>query len=148
MPILIYKRYRTFVEERAFILAMIGGVCYCITALPVHYVPAAHARDLSQWLYSTLHGCRGLSFISATFVPAAMACLSIMLLARPAMSGLVYQVTGIAQSRRWFIFLSAVLWGTFTVCFSNGNYPHGISDRVFAIWSAIILCMFCLVLKP
>jgi len=45
MPILIWKRDTAFLwKKEPFILAMIGGVGYCLTAYSAfHYVPAAHA---------------------------------------------------------------------------------------------------------
>ena len=45
VPILIYKKDLAFLwKKEPFILAMIGGVGYCLTAYTAfHYVPAAHA---------------------------------------------------------------------------------------------------------
>ena len=45
VPILIYKKDLAFLwKKEPFILAMIGGVSYCLTAYTAfHYVPAAHA---------------------------------------------------------------------------------------------------------
>ena len=45
MPILIYKKDTAFLwHKEPFLLAMIGGVGYCLTSYTAfHYVPAAHA---------------------------------------------------------------------------------------------------------
>lgn len=44
MPILIYKRSRFLWSKHAVILALIGGVIYCLTVYTAFlYAPAAHA---------------------------------------------------------------------------------------------------------
>lgn len=118
MPILIYKKDTAFLwKKEPFILAMIGGVCYCITAYSAfHYVPAAHAAIF-------LNGCIPLCTAVAAYLlfrqpfdRHTWLSLSIMLLALTAMSVLMYQETGVAFSLGdGLFFLSAVLWGTFTV---------------------------------
>lgn len=44
MPILLYRKEAAFTEKEPFILAMIGGVIYCLFAYSAfHYAPTAHA---------------------------------------------------------------------------------------------------------
>jgi hypothetical protein len=43
MPILIYKKDLAFLWTKEFILALIGGVGYCLTSYTLSLCPAAHA---------------------------------------------------------------------------------------------------------
>ena len=63
MPILIYKKDTAFLwKKEPFILAMLGGVTYCLTAYSAfHYAPAAHAAIF-------LNGCIPLCTAIAAFL--------------------------------------------------------------------------------
>ena len=151
MPILIYKKDTAFLwKKEPFILAMIGGVCYCITAYRAfHYVPAAHAAIF-------LNGCIPLCTAVAAYLlfrqpfdRHTWLSLSIMLLALTAMSGLMYQETGIAFSLGdGLFFLSAVLWGTFTVLLRQWKLSAWHSMAGVAIWSAMVFVPIYVLFLP
>lgn len=63
MPILIYKKDTKFLfKKEPFILAMLGGVVYCLTSYSAfHYVPAAHAAIF-------LNGCIPLTTAVAAYL--------------------------------------------------------------------------------
>ena len=112
MPILIYKKDTAFLwKKEPFILAMIGGVCYCITAYSAfHYVPAAHAAIFLNGCIPLCTALAGYFLFRQPFDRHTWISLSIMLLALTAMSGLMYQETGVAFSLGdGLFFLSAVL---------------------------------------
>lgn len=58
MPILIYKKDLAFLWQReAVILALIGGIGYCLTVYSAFlYAPAAHAAYFFEWLYPFMYG--------------------------------------------------------------------------------------------
>ena len=96
MPILIYKKDTAFLwKKEPFILAMLGGVIYCLSAYSAfHYAPAAHAAIF-------LNGCIPLCTAAAAYVLFQQAfdrhtwiSLIIMLASIGAMSLLLYMQTG------------------------------------------------------
>ena len=141
MPILIYKKDTTFLwKKEPFILAMLGGVIYCLTSYSAfHYVPAAHAAIF-------LNGCIPLCTAVAAFVlfkqpfdKHTWISLIIMLSAIALMSYLMYQATGVAFGfGDLLFFLSAIWWGIFTVLLKNWKLSAWHSMAGVAIWSAII----------
>lgn len=141
MPILIYKKDTAFLwKKEPFILAMIGGVIYCLTSYSAfHYVPAAHAAIF-------LNGCIPLCTAVAAFVlfkqpfdKHTWISLIIMLSAIALMSYLMYQATGVAFGfGDLLFFLSAIWWGIFTVLLKNWKLSVWHSMAGVAIWSAII----------
>jgi drug/metabolite transporter (DMT)-like permease len=141
MPILIYKKDTAFLwKKEPFILAMIGGVIYCLTSYSAfHYVPAAHAAIF-------LNGCIPLCTAVAAFVlfkqpfdKHTWISLIIMLSAIALMSYLMYQATGVAFGfGDLLFFLSAIWWGIFTVLLKNWKLSAWHSMAGVAIWSAII----------
>ena len=110
-----------------------------------HYKAAAHAAIFSEWL-SYLCFAR-LSQLICYFdnrLTGILGSVSVLCCWQlTAMSGLMYQETGIAFSLGdGLFFLSAVLWGTFTVLLSNGNCRHGTHGRCCGFGLVIILCRF------
>ena len=141
MPILIYKKDTAFLwKKEPFILAMLGGVAYCLTCYSAfHYVPAAHAAIF-------LNGCLPLCTAVAAFVlfkqsfdKHTWASLSIMLCSILAMSYLMYKATGVAFSiGDLLFFISAIWWGIFTVLLKQWKLSAWHAMAGVAIWSAIV----------
>ncbi|NOJ68676.1 DMT family transporter [Acinetobacter indicus] len=141
MPVLLYRKDTAFLWTRqSFILAMIGGVGYCLTAYSAfHFVPAAHAAIF-------LNGCIPLCTPLAAwllfrqpFDRHTWISVLIMLLAIAAMSLLMYQETGVAFGfGDLLFFLSALWWGVFTVLLRQWKLSAWHSMASVAIWSALV----------
>lgn len=151
MPILIYKKDTAFLfKKEPFILAMLGGVVYCLTSYSAfHYVPAAHAAIF-------LNGCIPLTTAVAAYLlfkepfeKHTWVSLSIMLCAISGMSFLMYRETGVAFGFGDFLFfLSAVWWGIFTVLLKQWKLSAWHAMTGVAIWSAIIYIPVYLIFLP
>lgn len=151
VPILIYKKDTAFLfKKESFILAMIGGVVYCLTAYSAfHYVPAAHAAIF-------LNGCIPLCTALAAFFlykqpfdKHTWISVVIMLTAISAMSFLMYQETGVAFGfGDLLFFLSAIWWGIFTVLLRQWKLSAWHSMASVAIWSAIVYVPIYLLFLP
>lgn len=151
MPILIYKKDTAFLwKKEPFILAMLGGVTYCLTSYSAfHYVPAAHA---AIFLNGCLPLCTALAayfLFKQPFDRHTWLSLSIMLSAIAAMSYLMYQETGVAFSfGDALFFLSAVWWGIFTVLLKQWKLSAWHSMAGVAIWSALVYVPIYLLFLP
>ncbi len=151
MPILLYKKDTAFLwKKEPFLLAMIGGVAYCLTSYTAfHYVPAAHAAIF-------LNGCLPLCTAVAALVlfkqpldKHIWMSLVIMLSAITAMSFLMYQETGVAFGfGDMLFFLSAIWWGVFTVLLRQWKLSAWHSMAGVAIWSAIVYVPIYLLFLP
>lgn len=151
MPILIYKKDTAFLwKKEPFILAMLGGVIYCLTSYSAfHYVPAAHAAIF-------LNGCIPLTTAIAAFFlfkqpfdKNTWISLVIMISAVILMSALMYQETGVAFGfGDALFFLSAIWWGIFTVLLKQWQLSAWHSMTGVAIWSAIIYVPIYLLFLP
>ena len=151
MPILMYKKDTAFLwKKEPFLLAMMGGVIYCLTVYSAfHYVPVAHAAIF-------LNGCIPLCTAVAAFVlfkepfdRHTWISLSIMLTAITAMSFLMYQETGVAFGFGDILFLlSALWWGIFTVLLRQWKLSAWHSMAGVVIWSAIVYIPIYLLFLP
>lgn len=151
MPILLYKKDTAFLwKKEPFLLAMIGGVSYCLTSYTAfHYVPAAHAAIF-------LNGCIPLCTALAAWVlfkqpldKHIWMSLAIMLSAITTMSFLMYQETGVAFGfGDMLFFLSAIWWGVFTVLLRQWKLSAWHAMAGVAIWSAMIYVPIYLLFLP
>ena len=151
VPILIYKKDTAFLfKKEPFILAMIGGVIYCLTAYSAfHYVPAAHAAIF-------LNGCIPLCTAVAAFLlykqpfdKHTWISLIIMLSAISAMSFLMYQESGVAFGfGDLLFFMSAIWWGIFTVLLRQWKLSAWHAMSGVAIWSAVVYIPIYLLFLP
>ena len=151
MPILIYKKDTAFLfKKEPFILAMLGGVVYCLTSYSAfHYVPAAHAAIF-------LNGCIPLTTAIAAYLlfkepfdKHTWISLSIMLCAISGMSLLMYRETGVAFGfGDLLFFLSAVWWGIFTVLLKQWKLSAWHAMTGVAIWSTIVYIPVYLLFLP
>lgn len=151
MPILIYRKNTGFLwHKEPVILALFGGVAYCLSAYSAFiYAPAAHAAIF-------LNGCIPLCTAVAAFLiykqpfdRHVWASLSIMMLALALMGYLLSQQSsnpfGIGDG---LFFLAAVWWGIFTVLLRQSTLTAWQAMCSVAIWSAIIYLPIYLLFLP
>lgn len=151
MPILIYKKDTAFLlQKEPFILAMIGGVAYCLTSYSAfHYVPAAHAAIFLNGCIPLCTALAAYFLFKQSFDRHTWISLSIMLAAIIGMSVLMYQETGVAFSLGDLLFfISAICWGTFTVLLKQWKLSAFHSMAGVAIWSAIVYVPIYLLFLP
>lgn len=151
MPILIYKKDTAFLwKKRPFLLAMIGGVGYCLTSYSAfHYVPAAHAAIFLNGCIPLCTAVAGFLLFKEPFDRHTWISLMIMLAAIGIMSFLMYQETGIAFGfGDMLFFFSAIWWGIFTVLLRQWKLSAWHAMTSVAIWSALIYVPIYLVFLP
>ena len=141
MPVLVYKKDLAFLwHPRPVILALTGGLAYCLTVYTAFLqAPAAHAAIF-------LNGCIPLCTAVAAYLlfrqpfdKHTWLSLSIMSSALALMSYLMLrdQATAFGLGDLLF-FISAVWWGIFTVLLKQWKLSAWHSMASVAIWSAII----------
>ena len=141
MPVLMYKKDLAFLwHPRPVILALTGGLAYCLTVYTAFLqAPAAHAAIF-------LNGCIPLCTAVAAYLlfrqpfdKHTWLSLSIMSSALVLMSYLMLrdQATAFGLGDLLF-FISAVWWGIFTVLLKQWKLSAWHSMASVAIWSAII----------
>jgi drug/metabolite transporter (DMT)-like permease len=151
MPILLYKKDTAFLwKKEPFLLAMIGGVAYCLTSYTAfHYVPAAHAAIFLNGCLPLCTAVAGLVLFKQPLDKHIWISLVIMLSAITAMSFLMYQETGVAFGfGDMLFFLSAIWWGIFTVLLRQWQLSAWHSMAGVAIWSAIVYVPIYLLFLP
>lgn len=151
MPILMYKKDTAFLwKKRPFLLAMIGGVGYCLTSYSAfHYVPAAHAAIFLNGCIPLCTAVAGFLLFKEPFDRHTWISLMIMLAAIGIMSFLMYQETGIAFGfGDMLFFFSAIWWGIFTVLLRQWKLSAWHAMTSVAIWSALIYVPIYLVFLP
>ncbi len=141
MPVLIYKKDLAFLwHPRPVILALTGGLAYCLTVYTAFlHAPAAHAAIF-------LNGCSPLCTAVAAYLlfkqpfdKHTWLSLSIMLSALALMSYLMLHEQASAFGLGDILFfLSAVWWGIFTVLLKQWKLSAWHSMASVAIWSALI----------
>ncbi|KAF7275491.1 hypothetical protein GWI33_011665 [Rhynchophorus ferrugineus] len=151
MPILIYRKDTSFLwKKEPLILALLGGVAYCMTVYSAfYYAPAAHAAIF-------LNGCIPLcTAISAyllfrfPFDRNTWLSLIIMIFSLLVMGYLLAQ-----QSHHPFglgdglFLLSAMIWGTFTVLLKQSSLSAWQAMCSVAIWSAIVYIPIYILFLP
>ncbi|WP_373684462.1 DMT family transporter [Acinetobacter sp. YH12029] len=151
MPILIYKKDTAFLwKKEPFILAMLGGVTYCLTAYSAfHYAPAAHAAIF-------LNGCIPLCTAIAAFLifkqpidKHTWISVVIMVSAISLMSYLMYVETGVAFGLGDLLFfISAIWWGIFTVLLKQWKLSAWHAMAGGAVWSAVVFVPIYLLFFP
>ena len=141
MPILIYKKDTAFLwKKEPFILAMMGGVAYCLTCYSAfNYVPAAHAAIFLNGFIPLCTATAAYFLFKQPFDGHTWLSLSIMLCSIVVMSFLMYQATGVAFSLGDVLFvISAIWWGIFTVLLRQWKISAWHAMAGVAIWSAIV----------
>ena len=141
MPVLVYKKDLAFLwHPRPVILALTGGLAYCLTVYTAFLqAPAAHAAIF-------LNGCIPLCTAVAAYLlfrqpfdKHTWLSLSMMLSALALMSYLMLHEQASAFGLGDILFfLSAVWWGIFTVLLKQWKLSAWHSMASVAIWSALI----------
>ena len=141
MPVLLYKKDLAFLwHPRPIILALTGGLAYCLTVYTAFLqAPAAHAAIF-------LNGCIPLCTAVAAYLlfrqpfdKHTWLSLSMMLSALALMSYLMlHEQASVFGLGDILFFLSAVWWGIFTVLLKQWKLSAWHSMASVAIWSALI----------
>ena len=151
MPILIYKKDTAFLwKKEPFILAMIGGVGYCLTAYSAfHYAPAAHAAIFLNGFIPLCTAIATFALFKQAFDRHTWASLVIMIGAISVMSFLMYRETGVAFGLGDLLFvMSAIWWGVFSVLLRQWQLSAWHAMAGVAVWSAIVFVPIYLLFLP
>ncbi|WDZ50934.1 DMT family transporter [Acinetobacter vivianii] len=151
LPVLIYKKDLAFLwNPRPVILALIGGLVYCLTVYTAFlHAPAAHAAIF-------LNGCIPLCTAVAAYVlfrqpfdKHTWVSLIIMMSALVLMSYLMLhdQASGLGVGDL-LLFISAIWWGIFTVLLKQWKLSAWHATAGVVIWSAIIYLPIYLLFIP
>lgn len=141
MPILIYKKDLAFLwHPRPVILALTGGLAYCLTVYTAFlHAPAAHAAIFLNGCIPLCTAVSAYLLFRQPFDKHTWLSLVIMLSALALMSYLMLQNQASAFGVGDILFfLSAVWWGIFTVLLKQWQLSAWHSMVSVAIWSAII----------
>ncbi|WAU76927.1 DMT family transporter [Acinetobacter sp. LF10] len=141
MPVLIYKKDLAFLwHPRPVILALTGGLAYCLTVYTAFLqAPAAHAAIFLNGCIPLCTAVAAYLLFKQPFDKHTWLSLSIMLSALVLMSYLMLHDQAAAFGLGDLLFfISAVWWGVFTVLLKQWKLSAWHSMASVAIWSAII----------
>lgn len=141
MPVLIYKKDLAFLwHPRPVILALTGGLAYCLTVYTAFlHAPAAHAAIFLNGCIPLCTAVAAYLLFKQPFDKHIWLSLSIMLSALALMSYLMLHEQASAFGIGDILFfLSAVWWGIFTVLLKQWKLSAWHSMASVAIWSALI----------
>lgn len=151
MPILIYRKEMAFLmKKEPFILAMVGGVLYCLIAYSAfHYAPTAHAAIFLNGCIPICTAIMAYFLLKQGFDKHTWFSLFIMLSVLSVMSVLMYQETGIPFGfGDGLFFIAALLWAVFTVLLRKYQLTAWQAMTGVAIWSAVIYVPIYLLFLP
>lgn len=141
MPVLIYKKDLAFLwHPRPIILALTGGLAYCLTVYTAFLqAPAAHAAIFLNGCIPLCTAVAAYLLFKQPFDKHTWLSLIIMLSALALMSYLMLHEQASAFGLGDVLyFLSAVWWGIFTVLLKQWKLSAWHSMASVAIWSALI----------
>ena len=141
MPVLVYKKDLAFLwHPRPIILALTGGLAYCLTVYTAFlHAPAAHAAIFLNGCIPLCTAVAAYLLFKQPFDKHTWLSLSIMLSALALMSYLMLHEQASAFGLGDVLyFLSAVWWGIFTVLLKQWKLSAWHSMASVAIWSALI----------
>ena len=141
MPVLVYKKDLAFLwHPRPVILALTGGLAYCLTVYTAFLqAPAAHAAIFLNGCIPLCTAVAAYLLFKQPFDKHTWLSLSIMLSALALMSYLMLHEQASAFGLGDILFfLSAVWWGIFTVLLKQWKLSAWYSMASVAIWSALI----------
>ncbi|MFN4317138.1 DMT family transporter [Acinetobacter parvus] len=141
MPVLIYKKDLAFLwHPRPIILALTGGLAYCLTVYTAFLqAPAAHAAIFLNGCIPLCTAVAAYLLFKQPFDKHTWLSLSMMLSALALMSYLMLHEQASAFGLGDILFfLSAVWWGIFTVLLKQWKLSAWHSMASVAIWSALI----------
>ena len=141
MPVLLYKKDLAFLwHPRPIILALTGGLAYCLTVYTAFlHAPAAHAAIFLNGCIPLCTAVAAYLLFKQPFDKHTWLSLIIMLSALALMSYLMLHEQASAFGLGDILFfLSAVWWGIFTVLLKQWKLSAWHSMASVAIWSALI----------
>ena len=141
MPVLVYKKDLAFLwHPRPIILALTGGLAYCLTVYTAFLqAPAAHAAIFLNGCIPLCTAVAAYLLFKQPFDKHTWLSLIIMLSALALMSYLMLHEQASAFGLGDILFfLSAVWWGIFTVLLKQWKLSAWHSMASVAIWSALI----------
>ena len=141
MPVLLYKKDLAFLwHPRPIILALTGGLAYCLTVYTAFLqAPAAHAAIFLNGCIPLCTAVAAYLLFKQPFDKHTWLSLSIMLSALALMSYLMLHEQASAFGLGDILFfLSAGWWGIFTVLLKQWKLSAWHSMASVAIWSALI----------
>ena len=141
MPVLLYKKDLAFLwHPRPIILALTGGLAYCLTVYTAFLqAPAAHAAIFLNGCIPLCTAVAAYLLFKQPFDKHTWLSLSMMLSALALMSYLMLHEQASAFGLGDILFLlSAVWWGIFTVLLKQWKLSAWHSMASVAIWSALI----------
>ena len=141
MPVLVYKKDLAFLwHPRPIILALTGGLAYCLTVYTAFLqAPAAHAAIFLNGCIPLCTAVAAYLLFKQPFDKHTWLSLSIMLSALALMSYLMlHEQASVFGLGDILFFLSAVWWGIFTVLLKQWKLSAWHSMASVAIWSALI----------
>lgn len=141
MPVLVYKKDLAFLwHPRPIILALTGGLAYCLTVYTAFlHAPAAHAAIFLNGCIPLCTAVAAYLLFKQPFDKHTWLSLSIMLSALALMSYLMLHEQASAFGIGDILFfLSAVWWGIFTILLKQWKLSAWHSMASVAIWSALI----------
>ena len=141
MPVLLYKKDLAFLwHPRPIILALTGGLAYCLTVYTAFLqAPAAHAAIFLNGCIPLCTAVAAYLLFKQPFDKHTLLSLIIMLSALALMSYLMLHEQASAFGLGDVLyFLSAVWWGIFTVLLKQWKLSAWHSMASVAIWSALI----------
>lgn len=141
MPVLVYKKDLAFLwHPRPIILALTGGLAYCLTVYTAFlHAPAAHAAIFLNGCIPLCTAVAAYLLFKQPFDKHTWLSLIIMLSALALMSYLMLHEQASAFGLGDVLyFLSAVWWGIFTVLLKQWKLSAWHSMASVAIWSALI----------
>lgn len=151
MPILLYRKQTAFLlKKEPFILAMIGGVIYCLFAYSAfHYAPTAHAAIFLNGCIPICTAIMAYFLMGQAFDKHTWMSLAIMIGVLCLMSVLMYRETGVAFGiGDLLFFISAILWAIFTVLLRKYQLSAWQAMSGVAIWSAVVYIPIYLLFLP
>lgn len=141
MPVLLYKKDLAFLwHPRPIILALTGGLAYCLTVYTAFLqAPAAHAAIFLNGCIPLCTAVAAYLLFKQPFDKHTWLSLIMMLSALALMSYLMLHEQASAFGLGDVLyFLSAVWWGIFTVLLKQWKLSAWHSMASVAIWSALI----------
>ena len=151
MPVLVYKKDLAFLwHPRPIILALTGGLAYCLTVYTAFlHAPAAHAAIFLNGCIPLCTAVAAYLLFKQPFDKHTWLSLSIMLSALALMSYLMLHEQASAFGLGDILFfLSAVWWGIFTVLLKQWKLSAWHSMASVAIWSALIYLPIYILFVP
>ena len=151
MPILIYQKQTAFLwQKQAVLLALTGGVAYCVTAYSAFSLaPAAHGAIFLNGMIPLCTAFAAYLIYRQPFDRHIGISLLIMMASLGGMSYLLSQQTGHPFGLGDLLFfLSAVWWGIFTALLRKTSLTAWQAMCSVAIWSAIFFIPFYIFFLP